>query len=77
MSKDCCDELKVQALVSVDERGQMILPKDVRMKARISGGDKLALTTVERDGEVCCIVLTRSDDLAQVVRSALGPLNVS
>jgi len=67
-----CECLEVQALVSVDERGQMVLPKDVRRKAGIEGGGKLALTTLEQNGKVCCILLTRAEDLAGVVRSALG-----
>ena len=33
---DCC---KVQAVVSVDERGQMVLPKEIREKAGIKAGD--------------------------------------
>ena len=67
-----CDCLKVQALVGIDDRGQMVLPKEVRVKAGIRGGDKLALTTIEREGAICCILLTKSDELAQVVQATLG-----
>ncbi len=65
----CC---KVEALITVDERGQMVLPKDVRDKAKIHGGDKLALTTIEKEGEVCCLLLTKADDLVTVVQATLG-----
>ena len=68
----CCKGVQVQALVRVDDRGQMVLPKEVREKAEIHGGDKLALTTIEEGGKVCCIVLTKSDDLVQAVQSTLG-----
>lgn len=67
-----CGCYKVQALVTVDERGQMVLPKDVRERAGIEPRDKLALTTIERDGKICCIVLTKADELAQVVQTTLG-----
>ena len=67
-----CECMKVQALVSVDDRGQMVLPKDVREKAGIHGGDKLALTTIESDGKFCCILLTKADELVGLVQSALG-----
>lgn len=67
-----CDCLKVQALVGIDDRGQMVLPKEIREKAGIQGGDKLALTTIEREGKICCILLTKSDELVQVVQSTLG-----
>ena len=67
----CCN---VEALVSVDERGQMVLPKDVRQKANINPGDKLALTTWEKDGSVCCITLTRAEDITGMVRATLSPV---
>ncbi len=67
-----CDCVKVQALVGVDDRGQMVLPKEVRELAGISGGDKLALTTIEREGKICCILLTKSDELVGIVQATLG-----
>ena len=67
----CC---KVEALVSVDDRGQMVLPKDLREKAGIRAGDKLAVTTWEKDGKVCCIALIRVEELTDMVRAMLGPV---
>ena len=67
-----CGCYKVQALITVDERGQMVLPKDVRNRAGIVARDKLALTTIEKDGKVCCILLTKTDELAQAVQSTVG-----
>lgn len=64
----------VEAVLSVDERGQMVLPKDVREKAGIRPGDKLALITWERDGEVCCLALMKAGSLSGMVKSVLGPL---
>ena len=69
---DSCGCYKVQALITIDERGQMVLPKEVRLQAGIEPRDKLALTTIERDGKICCILLTKADELAQVVQSTLG-----
>ena len=40
----CC---KVESLISVDERGQMVMPKEVRDRAGIKAGDKLALISWE------------------------------
>ena len=70
-SKTCC---KVEAIVSVDERGQMVLPKDLREKAGIRAGDKLAVTSWEKDGKICCISLTRAEDLINMVKATLGPV---
>ena len=69
--KECC---RVEALVSVDERGQMVLPKEVREAARIKPGDKLALIMWKRNGAVCCMSLIRADELTDLVRCRLGPL---
>lgn len=67
----CC---KVEAIVSIDERGQMVLPKELREKAGIHAGDKLAITSWEKDGTVCCISLTRAEDLTAMVKATLGPV---
>jgi len=67
----CC---KVEALISIDERGQMVLPKEMREKANIRAGDKLAVTSWEKDGKVCCISLIKAEDLTDMVRSMLGPV---
>ncbi len=71
-AKAGCGCLQVQALINVDDRGQMVLPKSVREMAGLKGGARLALTTIEKDGEVCCIVLTKADQLVQIVQSTLG-----
>lgn len=67
----CC---AVEAIVTVDERGQMVLPKELRAKAGIKAGDKLAVTTWEKDGEVCCIALIKAGSLETLVRGMLGPV---
>lgn len=66
--------MKVEAVVSVDERGQMVIPKEIREKTGINAGDKLALATFEKDGKVCCISLIKVDSLSEMVKEMLGPL---
>ncbi|HIH43987.1 MAG TPA: AbrB/MazE/SpoVT family DNA-binding domain-containing protein [Candidatus Methanoperedenaceae archaeon] len=67
----CC---KVESVTSVDERGQMVLPKEIREKANIKAGDKLAIISMENEGKVCCIALIKVDEIAGMVRNMLGPL---
>ena len=67
----CC---KVESVVSVDERGQMVLPKDLRDKANIKAGDKLAVVSWGQDGGVACLALIKVDDLSRLVRQMLGPV---
>jgi antitoxin PrlF len=68
--RGCC---KVEALVGVDERGQMVLPKEAREKAGIRAGDKLAVISWEKGGQVCCLSLIKADSLTGMVREILGP----
>jgi len=67
----CC---KVDALVTIDGRGQIVLPKDVREKAKIKAGDKFAVVSMESGGKVCCISLVKADNFANTVRDMLGPM---
>ena len=67
----CC---KIESLISVDERGQMVLPKEMRDKANIRPGDKLALISWEKNGKVCCISMIKAEDFGDMVKGLLGPM---
>jgi len=67
----CC---KVESLISVDERGQMVLPKEMREKANIRPGDKMALVSWEKNGKICCITMIKADDFADMVKGLIGPM---
>ena len=67
----CC---KVDALITIDGRGQIVLPKDVREKAKVKAGDKFVVMSYESDGEVCCIFLVKADDFGESVKGMLGPM---
>ncbi len=67
----CC---KVESIVSLDERGQMVLPKEIREKAKIRPGDKLAVISLEKNGKICCISLIKVEELEEMVKSMLGPV---
>jgi antitoxin PrlF len=67
----CC---KVESIISVDERGQMVLPKELRDKANIRAGDKLAIVSWDKGGEICCIYLIKTEYLAERVKDFLGPM---
>lgn len=67
----CC---AVEAIVTVDERGQMVLPRELRIKAGIKAGDKLAVTSWIKGGEICCIALVKASNLETMVKGLLGPV---
>lgn len=64
----------VESLVAVDDRGQMVLPKELRDRAGIKGGDKLAVIGWEKGGKVCCISLIKAEELSGMIKKVLGPL---
>lgn len=66
----CCS---VDAIVSVDDRGQMVLPKEVRDNAGIKPGDKLAVISMKERNELCCISLIKVDNISVMVQEFLGP----
>ena len=77
--ESCCEpgsfgSCKVDSLVSVDDRGQMVLPKELRDKAGIKGGDKLAVITWQKEGKVCCLSLIKAEEFAGMIKGLLGPL---
>ena len=70
-SEGCC---RVEAVIGIDERGQMVLPKDLREKAGIQAGDKLAVVAMQKDGETCCLTIIKAEKLAGMVKDLLGPV---
>ncbi len=71
MGGRCCS---VEAVINVDERGQMVLPKDIREKTGIGPGDKLTLMTCSGGDRVPVIVLIRSKDFTDMVNDFVGPI---
>jgi len=76
MSKCDCetDSYKIDAVISMDAKGQIVLPKDLREKANFSPNDKIAVVTCEKNGEVCCIMMLKADKLQGAVTKTLSPI---
>ena len=70
-AETCC---KVEAVISIDERGQMVLPKEIREKAGISAGDKLAVINFEKNCECRCLTLVKVESLNKMAKDFLGPV---
>jgi antitoxin PrlF len=67
-------DYKMQAIVTLDSRGQILLPKEVRQRAGIKPGDKLTVVTSSPGGKFCCINLFKTEELAGTVKRLLGPM---
>ena len=69
--RECC---RIDAVVTMDAKGQVVLPKDLRERAKLKPNDKLAVIGFERDGDVCCIVMVKAEALGDPVKNMLGPI---
>jgi AbrB family looped-hinge helix DNA binding protein len=65
--------IRVEGVASIDDRGQMVIPKAIRDRMGLKAGDKLAISVMESDGKPCCLTLIRTEELADRVRDILGP----
>jgi antitoxin PrlF len=68
------DTCRVEAILTVDERGQIVIPKEIRESAKMGAGDRLALVSCMKEGKICCVMLIHADQLTTMVRSALSPV---
>lgn len=76
---ECCSatpkveqEYHVEAIVSVDDRGQMVLPKELRQRFGLNAGDKLAVVVMQRNGQVCCLQLFKAQSFSEKVPGMVG-----
>lgn len=68
------DTCRIDAIITADAKGQILLPKDLREKANIKPNDKIAVVSCEKDGEVCCIMMIKAEKLVGAVTETLGPM---
>ncbi len=65
---------EIESVVKVDGRGQMVLPKEIREKVGIEPGSKLAVVSMKKDEEICCISLMKTEELEEMVGKRLEPI---
>lgn len=68
------DTCRIDAVVTMDAKGQVVLPKDLREKANFKPNDKIAVVACEKEGTVCCIMMIKAEMLAGAVSKTLSPL---
>lgn len=75
MGKKACKKSSIEAVLTVGNKGQVLLPKELREKAEIKPGDKLALIArYEDNGKICCFILIKNEQLDKSVKEAIGPM---
>ena len=74
MNSNDDDTCRIDAVITMDSKGQIVLPKDLREKANFKPNEKLAVVACEKNGEVCCIMMVKAERLVGAVTKTLGPL---
>ena len=70
-----CSAARVEAVLSVDGKGQILLPKELREKTGIKAGDRLVVITgCSESGEVCCLILVKGEIIDEGVRGLVAPM---
>jgi len=68
---DC--NCKIDSIVNMDAKGQIVLPKDLRERAGFKPNGKLALVSFEKEGAICCVIMLKAECLEEAVTKTLGP----
>ena len=74
MAESQNNSCRIDAIITIDAKGQLVLPKDLREKANLKPDDKIAVVTCEEAGEVCCIMMLKVERFRGAVSETLGPL---
>ncbi|WP_290623763.1 MULTISPECIES: HgcAB-associated protein HgcC [unclassified Archaeoglobus] len=70
-----CKATKIEAILTIDSKGQILLPKELREKAKLKTGDRLAIITgCDEDGEICCFILVKAEILDREVSRIISPM---
>lgn len=67
-------KFSVEAIVSCDDRGQLVLPKELRKKLKISSGEKLALLKFMNSEEEFFLTLIKTHALEDLIKNYMTPV---
>ena len=65
---------RIDAVVTVDSKGQIVLPKGLRERASFKPNGKIVLISFEKEGEVCCVMMIKAERLGEAVTKTLSPM---
>ena len=68
---------QIEAVITIDERGQMVLPKETRARAGIRAGDKLALVGWRKGDHVCCLSLIKVEKMTEMLGELMDSLKAA
>ena len=70
-----CRMTKIEAVLTVDSKGQILLPKDLRERGNIKAGDKLvAIAGCDEKGDICCLILVKAELMDEGIKNFIAPM---
>lgn len=67
-------KFSVEAIVSCDDRGQLVLPKEVRKRLNIGSGEKLALLNISNNENEFFLTLIKATSLEDLIKNYMTPV---
>lgn len=58
----------LDAMVSIGKKGQIVIPKEIREKAHIKTGEKIAIITFGKE-KICLILLMKIEKLKETIKN--------
>ena len=65
---------KVEAVVTIDSKGQIVLPKKLRERVGFKQNEKIALVTFEKVGVISCVLMIKTEKISGAVTETLSTL---
>ncbi len=65
---------RIDSITTMDARGQIVIPKDMREALDWKAGDKIALITRKSDNKPCCLMLVNVNSLSGHVKGFINTL---
>ena len=59
----------VEAIISMDDRGQIVIPKNIRDKLGLTSSDKLVLISWTKNNKVESVSIMRNDVFSEIVNN--------
>jgi len=71
-NSDECYE--IEAVISFDERGQLVFPKDVRKKFDLKAGEKFVMVSCTNEQGLCCFTMVKTEAINKLIGSSIGSM---
>jgi antitoxin PrlF len=74
---ECCanTSCSIESILTLDDRGQFVLPKEIRDRAGIKPGERMVLVSwAKTDGAISCFTLMKADNLDRPIQAYLAPI---